>query len=483
MMREMLKYIYFSIAFLLLAEHCLLAQPAVYRVERMPFSKPLFNDIAPVIYEDGVIFNSDRRLSNSKNITTFEGERLYNLYFAARKDSSRWREPDPIKAEGSDLLYYGPVSVSADGRRIYFTSSVVAGKAARKKNVKNTLGIFTGELSGKVISNIKPFEYNSTQYNVAHPSISRDGRYLFFASDMPGGQGGSDIYYCELADDRWSVPKNLGSKVNSPSRENYPFIHPSGRLYFSSDRPAQVPFMGRMDVYYTIFVNGEWDDPFPMPEPVNSTDDDFAFFASDNLQEGFFTRKTGMDDNIWKFASNIIRKESCDLVQPDSYCYEFIEENAIRYDTLPVPFKFKWDFGDGETGEGITTVHCYKKPGNYLVRLDIINQLTNEVELNEKTYMLEVEQIQQAYISGPDRCFAGEKVVFDADSTYLPGWSINQYYWNFGDETISLGTKVDKVYQRPGNYTIQLIVTSAPDANGRVRETCVSKNITVVRRP
>ncbi|MGQ9619531.1 MAG: PKD domain-containing protein [Bacteroidales bacterium] len=482
-MNRKLKNITVTLFALFVAESFSFSQPSVYKIEKMPFSKPFFNDIAPVMVKDGIIFCSDRRTSSSSNITTFEGDRIYNLYFAEKRDSLRWRDPYEIQTTGSTLLYYGPLSISSDGSTVYFTSSVITGKAARKRNIRNTLGIFIGDLSGKIISNIKPFEYNSTQYNIAHPSISRDGRYLFFASDMPGGQGGSDIYFCELANNRWSEPKNLGNKVNSPSKENYPFIHPSGRLYFSSDRPGTATYMGGMDVYCTTLVYGEWDDPVPLPEPVNSSSDDFALTASDNLQEGYFARKTGRDDNIWKFTSNIIRKESCNPAQPNNYCYEFIEENAIKYDTLQVPFIFKWNFGDGETAEGVRVVHCYKNPGNYVVRLDIVNILTGEIEVNEKTYNLEVEKIQQAYISGPDRCFEGEKIVFDADSTYLPGWSINQYYWNFGDETIAMGTKVDKVYQRPGDYTIQLIITSAPDENGRVKETCVSKNITVGRKP
>jgi len=469
--------------FLILERGLLYSQPMVYNIEKMPFNTSQFNDIAPVIIKDGIIFCSDRRASSAKNITTYNEERLYNLFFSASRDTFKWREPYEIKVSDAQIFFCGPVSVSADGSTIYFTSSVLSGKAARKKNTKNTLGIFIGELSGRNITNVRAFEYNSTQYNVAHPSISRDGKYLFFASDMPGGQGSSDIWMCEFVNDRWSVPKNLGSKVNSPSKENYPYIHPSGRLYFSSDRPVTAPNMGGMDVYYTVLVDGEWDEPVPMPEPINSKSDDFALCASDNMQEGFFARRTGRDDDIWKFTSNIIRKDICAALQKNNYCYEFIEENAIKYDTLPVPFKFKWNFGDGETAEGVQVIHCFKGPGDYTVRLDIVNLLTNEIEVNEKTYDLRVEQIEQAYISGPDRCFEGEKVIFDADSTYLPGWTINQYYWNFGDETIAIGTKVEKIYQRPGNYTIQLIVSSAPDKSGKIMETCVSKNIAVDRKP
>ncbi|HOU30092.1 MAG TPA: hypothetical protein PLG42_02395, partial [Bacteroidales bacterium] len=126
----------------------LFSQPLVYKIEKMPFSSSQFNDIAPVIIKDGIIFCSDRRASSAKNVTTFNEERLYNLYFSARRDTLKWREPYEIKISGDPVLFTGPVSVSADGSTIYFTSSVLSGKAARKRNIKNTLGIYVGELSG-----------------------------------------------------------------------------------------------------------------------------------------------------------------------------------------------------------------------------------------------------------------------------------------------------------------------------------------------
>jgi hypothetical protein len=428
------------------------------------------------------MFCSDRRTSSFTNGTTYQDERLYNIYFAQRKDTSNWSSKiQEIKGAGSSFLYYGPVSLASDGKTIYFTSSILTGKAARKKNINNPRGIFIGDLSGKDITNIRPFEYNNPQYSVAHPSISRDGKFLFFASDMPGGQGGSDLYYCENINGKWGTPVNLGSKVNSPSKENYPYIHPSGRLYFTSDRPVNSDYLGGMDVYYTALVYGEWDTPTPLPSPINSKSDDFAFVAEDNLQTGYFARNTGTNDDIFKFASTIIRKVTCDTLQINNYCYEFFEENAIKSDTLPQAFRYQWNFGDGLSAEGVRVFHCFKASGNYKITLDAENLVTKEITKNEKSYDLEITDIEQPYITSPEMCNTGQQVKLNADSTNLPGWTISTYYWNFGDETIGLGKEVDKVYPRPGIYNIQLIVTAAPDANGIVREACVSKNINVIR--
>ena len=94
--------------------------------------------------------------------------------------------------------------------------------------------------SGNDLTSLSPFKYNSQEYEVAHPSVSRDGKYLFFASDIPGGQGGSDLYYCEFKNGEWSEPVNMGSEVNSPGVENYPYMHPSGKLYFTSNRSGGI---------------------------------------------------------------------------------------------------------------------------------------------------------------------------------------------------------------------------------------------------
>ena len=451
-------------------------QPSVYQVERMSFSSGPYSEISPVIVSDGIVFCSDRRTTGIKSRTSFEGRRLYNIFIVERKDTSGWGKPEEVKSERSFFFNNGPLCFSPDGKTVYFTSEVETGKPAKKKNFKNHSGIFIADVSGTILSSLRAFPYNSTQYEVGHPSVSSDGKYLFFASDMPGGQGGSDIYYSEWINGQWSQPVNPGPGVNSSSAENYPFMHSSGRLYFSSDRPGGK---GRLDVYYSMLTLGSWDAPSILPEPINSPSDDFAFVADENLQTGYFSSNRGYSDDIFKFTSTIIRKSSCDTLVENNYCYEFLEENAVKWDTIP--FRYEWKFGDGDKGIGSIVEHCYRGPGQYLVQLDVVNLITKEVMYNEKTYNLLVTDVEQPYISSPDQGAAGQRIRFSADSTNLPGWNIDRYYWNFGDETISIGKEVDKTYLRPGTYNIQLIVSTTPEPGGVVREACVCKNITIVR--
>ena len=473
------KNLYIIVLTLVMSPSTLRAQqPSVYKVSRMPFNSGVFSEISPVMVQNGIVFCSDRRFSAFRDRKTFEGRRLYNLYIIERRDSSRWGKPEEINSERNTLFNSGPLCFSHDGKTVYFTSEVETGKIARGKNFKNHLGIFIGELSGTNILSMRPFPYNSTQYEIGHPSLSDDGKYLFFASDMPGGQGGSDIYWCEWINDQWSAPENLGPKVNSPDSENYPFMHSSGRLYFSSDRPGGK---GKLDVYYTMLTLGSWEIPSIVPEPINSQYDDFAFVADEAMQTGYFSSNRGRSDDIYRFSSTIIRKASCDTLIENNYCYEFLEENAVKWDTLP--FRYEWKFGDGTKGTGSIVEHCYPGPGRYLIQLDVVNLVTKEVMYNEKTYSLEITDIEQPYISSPDQGTTGQKIRFSAENTNLPGWNIDRYYWNFDDETIAIGKEVDKAYTRPGTYTIQLIVSTEPDPGGIVREVCVCKIITITGQP
>lgn len=433
-------------------------------------------DIAPVIMNDGILFCSNRKTNPFMTKKNLDGVRLFEFWFApfdGNGDPSSPRRFAPGLVSDANI---GPASVTTDGNTLWFTRNLSEGRRLGRRQ-SNPLGIYTARRSGSQWTDITPFEHNNPEYNLSYPYVSADGRYLFFCSDMPGGEGNYDIYMCEKLEGQWSEPVNLGPEVNSSSAELHPFMHSSGRLYFASDRPGGK---GGLDVWSSSLAYGSWTTPRVLDEPVNSEADDFAFYAAQGGLQGYFTsNRRGFNDDIYSFSSTIIRWSACDTLQQNSYCYEFIEENALRQDTMKTGFRWEWDFGDGHRAVGITAEHCYAGPGVYDVTLDIVNLITGGIEKRQASYELEITDIEQPVITCPETVRAGETLILNAGATYLPGMNIERYYWNFGDETVATGLEVSKIYELPGKYNIQLIVSSKPDAGGVVREVCVCKDIEV----
>ena len=434
------------------------------------------DEMAPVIMSDGILFCSNRKTNPFLTKKNLDGVRLYELYFAPFNEEGEPASPARFAPNLLKDANIGPASVTTDGNTLYFTRNNSAGRGLSKKQ-PNRLGIYTAKRSGSQWTDITPFEYNNPDYNLSFPFVSADGRYLFFSSDMPGGQGRYDIYMCENIGGNWSKPVNLGPVVNSSAAEIHPFLHSSGRLYFASDRPGG---MGGLDIWYSSLVYGNWTKPVALAEPVNSEADDFAFYAAQGGMQGYFaSNRRNFNDDIYSFASTIIRWSHCDSIQKNSYCFEFIEENALRQDTLRTGYRWEWDFGDGTRAAGITAEHCFSGPGVYDISLDMVNLITGGVEKRQASYELEITDFEQPVITSPDTIRAGETLILNAGATNLPGMNIDRYYWNFGDETVATGLEVSKVFDLPGRYNIQLIVSSKPDAGGVVREVCVCKDVEV----
>jgi hypothetical protein len=434
------------------------------------------DEMAPVILSDGILFCSNRKTNPFLTKKNLDGVRLYDLYFAPFDANGEPGKPELFASNLGKDINIGPASVSSDGKTLYFTRNYIVGRKV-KKNESNKLGIFTATRNGSQWTNIQPFEYNDPASNFSYPYVSADGMYLFFCSDMPGTMGKYDIYMCENVDGKWTSPVNLGDKVNSAYAEINPFLHNSGRLYFTSDRPGGP---GGLDIWYTTLAFGSWTKPVVLDDPINSEADDFSFYAVQGGLEGYFaSNRRKSNDDIYRFATTIIRWSVCDSLRKNNYCYEFIEENALKNDTIDVRFRWEWNFGDGTKANGVTAEHCYSGPGIYDVSLDIVNLITGGIEKRQASYELAIADIEQPVIASPDTIMAGENLVLNAGQSNLPGMDIARYYWNFGDETVASGLEVSKIYSLPGKYNIQLIVSSKPGAGGVVREVCVCKDIEV----
>jgi len=196
----------------------------------------------------------------------------------------------------------GPATFSRDGSRIYFTrNNYNDGKAGKSSEGTNKLKLYTARQQNGAWTNIEELPFNSDEYSVGHPTLSRDGQLLYFASDMPGGFGGTDLYVTQNQNDRWGKPVNLGSTINTKGNELFPFVDDVGNLYFSTDgRRGQ----GGLDIFYASLLNGTTVQGVSTLEaPINSPKDDFGLITDAWRQGGYFSsnRREGNDD-IYRFV-------------------------------------------------------------------------------------------------------------------------------------------------------------------------------------
>lgn len=190
-----------------------------------------------------------------------------------------------------------------DGQTMYFTqNNYLKGKKGKNSEKVTLLKIYKAKLIDKEWSNVEELPFDSDNYSVAHPALSPDEKTLYFASDMPGTLGQSDIFKCKIDEDgSFGIPENLGTKINTEGRETFPFVSENNELYFASDGH---PGLGGLDIFYSKIENGVFSKVKNIGETANSPNDDFSFVINTKTKRGFLTsnREGGKgSDDIYQF--------------------------------------------------------------------------------------------------------------------------------------------------------------------------------------
>jgi len=189
-----------------------------YQVAGLDTINTAYSEFSPVIYKDSLVFVSDRSADNLNFAhNKYNGGNYFKVFVAAPANKGFGKASafsSQINGANSDYNV-GPVSFTADGNEAFFTEVA----AVQGKGFVNHMKIYYCERSGGKWMKRAAFPYNSDSYSVMHPAISPDGKKLFFASDMPGGFGGMDLYVCLGTTDGWSKPQNLGATVNTSGNE------------------------------------------------------------------------------------------------------------------------------------------------------------------------------------------------------------------------------------------------------------------------
>ena len=212
----------------------------------------------------------------------------------------------PLIGEVNTNLHEGPAIISPLYNLLFFTRSTMNKKEAGKaKDNDNHLELCTAELVKGNWTNVKPLPFNNKEYSVGLPAITTNGKRLYFVSDMPGGYGGTDIYYSDFSNGNWSKPVNVGNKINTNGNEMFPSIRtvPSGNdeFYFSSDG---LQGAGGLDLFRCEMNNGIPINPERLSAPLNSSYDDFGILYNTDGTSGYLSsNRNSMEgkDEIYSF--------------------------------------------------------------------------------------------------------------------------------------------------------------------------------------
>ena len=238
---------------------------------------------------DKLVFSSTYQASGQRDYD-WTGEPFLDLYIADIGEDGQLENTEQIEGDINTAFHESSAVFTKDLDRVYFTrNNYKNGKkrSDRKNTVRLKLLTATVDDDGNW-SDVEELPFNNDNYSVAHPALSLDGKKLYFASDMPGTTGESDLWYVDIyKDGSYGDPINLGQKVNTEGRESFPYISKGGVLYFTSD--ALVGF-GGFDLFKAELTNsGIARAPENMGLPINSAGDDFGFLLQTDTNTGYIS--------------------------------------------------------------------------------------------------------------------------------------------------------------------------------------------------
>ena len=224
-------------------------------------------------------------LTSDENFLIFTARQgTHDMYdeniYVSRKVTNKWTAPQPISPNINTRENEGTSSINADARILVFTK-------CGSPEGQGSCDIFISERVGNAWKNPLPIREINSPYWDSHPTISADGRKIFFTSARPGGEGRMDIWCSEKdTNNKWQVPYNLGPTINTPYDEETPFLHANGQtLYFASDGH---PGFGKVDLFFTRKKVKEWEKPQNLGKVINTSKDESGLFITASGKTGLF---------------------------------------------------------------------------------------------------------------------------------------------------------------------------------------------------
>ena len=268
---------------------------SLYTVKQEKLFASSRSDYAPMLHgenSDVLYFTSTRNTTKGEEISDITGMKNGDIFVVKKNEKGQWKQPEAIEGDLNSEFDEGACSFSPDGNKMYFTV------CPTNPDYPRMAEIWTSNRSDASWS--KPSKLTltaDTLSSYAHPTISPDGAWIYFVSDMPGGFGGTDLWRAKLDGDKVDLIENLGETIKTPRNEMFPAFRPTGELYFSTDGRGGL---GGLDLFYAVedTVTHAWRLTH-LPAPMNSMGNDFGITFEGFHNRGFFTSSRATGGRGW----------------------------------------------------------------------------------------------------------------------------------------------------------------------------------------
>jgi outer membrane protein OmpA-like peptidoglycan-associated protein/tetratricopeptide (TPR) repeat protein len=435
------------------------------------------SDYSPIFYNDGLLFTSNRASKRfSRRIFQWDNTPFSNLYtiptlkeikiinpdslmsIAGSKNDKNYRFNDDdtaptsndtktignynnslerdtmamllekdlnislLKGALNSKFHDGSAAVFPDGSIIFTRNNYFKGTARSSKDGVNKLKMYT--VSGNDLGRITEFPYNSDEYSTGHPTLNADGTILIFASDKPGGYGGSDLYYCvRSGNGQWTRPINLGKKINTEGNELFPFLDKNYNLFFASTGHVGL---GGLDVFEVQMKEMKpVGDVKNMGTPINTSKDDFGLIRNADGKSGYLSSNRRGNDDIYSFKKSshvvlfqgTIRDGRTKLPLAGS---RLIMRHLDGADTLHTTTKAEFS---RELPIEMDYELTAQKLG-YVNQIGFVSSIGIEKDtvIKRDIYLFKTENIQQYVLNNCDslkRIFAVQNIYYDLDKSNI----------------------------------------------------------------